>query len=460
MSASDTPGLIGRYQVASIIGRGAMGVIYRATDPVIGREVAIKLVRADLLGGEDRENYLARFQREAQAAGRCLHPNIVTVYDFAVHEGNPFLAMEYVEGASLDAAMRTVGRFAPRDAVAIALQVLEALSCAHGHGVVHRDIKPANVLLQTNGHIKVMDFGISSLENASLTQAGSMIGTPSYMAPEQCRGQPVDQRTDIFSVGILLFELLSGEKPFPGQTFTEVIGRLLHDEAPSLVPRLAPADAALASVVHKALRKDPAARFPTAADMAAALRAASQDVPASDHTVVMTQATLVAASGARSVPGLDADILGTLQTHLTQHVGPIAKLLLTGALKDAASLEALCDSLARKIESEPARAQFLAAVRREVALRSSGAGSLRASQAGPAPAPPHAAPLPGAAKPIPPEVIERVEAELTRHLGPIARILVKRALVKVATTKELWATLATHIESPAERRAFEAKAGV
>ena len=150
-----------------MLGRGAMGVIYQAHDPVIDRNVAIKLIRADLLGGEERAEYLARFRHEAQAAGRCAHPNIVAIYDFAVHEGNPFLAMEYVEGSDLGQVLARSGRFAPRTPVALIGQVLDALGCAHGLGIVHRDVKPANILLLADRQVKMTDFGISRLDTSA-----------------------------------------------------------------------------------------------------------------------------------------------------------------------------------------------------------------------------------------------------------------------------------------------------
>ncbi|MBV5275432.1 MAG: serine/threonine protein kinase [Lamprocystis purpurea] len=177
-----------------------MGIVYEAHDPAIDRKVAIKLIRADLLDGEERQNYIERFQREAQAAGRCNHPGIVAIFDFALHEGNPFLAMEYVEGLGLDRVLAHGERFTPAAAVQFILQVLDALACAHALGIVHRDIKPSNVLIMSGGRIKVMDFGIARIDNSDLTHAGTAIGTPSYMSPEQCRGGAVDLRTDLFSV--------------------------------------------------------------------------------------------------------------------------------------------------------------------------------------------------------------------------------------------------------------------
>ncbi len=452
----------------AVLGRGAMGIIYKAHDPAIGRTVAIKLVRADLLSGQGRDDYLARFQREAQAAGRCLHPNIVTIYDFALHEGNPFLAMEYVEGASLDAALPQ-GGFGRDDAVAVGAQVLDALTCAHGLGVVHRDIKPANVLLQSNGHVKVMDFGISRLEDTSLTQDGSMIGTPSYMSPEQCRGGPVDGRSDLFSTGVLLYELLTGEKPFRGKSFTEVITQLLQHDPPDLALRLGPDGAAVAAVVSRALQKRPSDRFAGAAEMVAALRAARADA-APQHTVFVPAETIIASQKASSAAalgpeGLDAALLGTLQSRLAEHVGPIARLMLSSAIKSSASLEALCSSLAAKIDSETARHEFMVAVRRDVSLHASRiATAQRTSVAAGGPASGAAATSPGApaaatASAIPPEVVERVQAALTRHVGPIARILVRRALQQATTHGELLSALATHVEAQADRAAFLAAAG-
>src|SRR5438105_4735767 len=152
---SDAPARIGRYEIQSVLGRGAMGVIYKAHDPEIDRLVAIKLVRADLLSGGDRDEYLVRFRREAQAAGRCMHPNIVAIYDFALHEGNPFLAVEYVQGVSLSEAIARGTSFQVADTVYIVRQLLEALACAHGLGIVHRDIKPANIMLLAGGRVKV-----------------------------------------------------------------------------------------------------------------------------------------------------------------------------------------------------------------------------------------------------------------------------------------------------------------
>jgi serine/threonine-protein kinase len=336
-----------------------MGVIYQAHDPVIDRRVAIKLIRADLLEGGEQQDFIERFRREAQAAGRCVHPNIVAIFDFATHEGNPFLAMELVNGISLATALRERGRFAPPAAVAIMLQVLDALDSAHRIGVVHRDIKPANILLARGGVVKITDFGIARLETSELTHHGSMIGTPSYMSPEQCRGETVDARSDLFSAGAVLFEMLAGARPFPGRSQAEIAHRLLHDEPGDLaavVPGLPPG---VAAAVQHALAKRAQDRFPSAQAMASALRApaavdasawpAALRAPAGDGTVVARRTGVM-------VGPIEAQ---KAERALAQYVGPIAKVLVKRALARATSPAALWEALAAEIERDADRAAFL-----------------------------------------------------------------------------------------------------
>ena len=437
-----------------------MGVILQARDPDIGRLVAIKLVRADLLDGAERDAYLARFRQEAQAAGRCTHPNIVAVYDFALHEGNPFIAMEYVEGISLAQAAQQGTRFTQADAVSLTLQVLQALECAHGLGVVHRDIKPANILLAA-GRIKVLDFGISRLPDSNLTH-GSVLGTPSYMSPEQCRGGEVDQRSDLFSTGALLFELLAGERPFPGRTFTDIVARLLQDDAPDLRSRVPAVPPALAAVVQRALARQPENRFASAAEMAAALRLGQDGTAAGDGTVVLarpgsragTPPAADPAPGLRPDLAMDPQVLSTLQRRLANYLGPIASVLVSSAVKTAPTLDALCDTLARNIASASEREEFRTAALRECGQQGARAGLATSSLSRPRPALPATGPLPPA---VPPDTVLRAQAELTQHIGPIARVLVKRALERAASPGEFWDLLAQHVERPADRAAFLAR---
>jgi serine/threonine-protein kinase len=422
------PARIGRYAVRAVLGRGAMGVVYQAHDPEIDRLVAIKLVRADLLEGEERAEYLARFRREAQAAGRCAHPNIVAVHDFALHEGNPFIAMEYVAGVSLAEALARGSVFAPAEAVAILRQVLRALAAAHAQGVVHRDIKPANILLREGGGVKVTDFGISRLDTTQLTQDGAVIGTPSYMSPEQCRGEGTDAQSDLFSAGVVLFEMLAGRRPFPGRSYAEVAHRLLHMPPVDLPPGLPPA---LAAAVLRALVKRPDARFPSAAAMermlAAALGGAAED--AGESTIVIAPA---------ASPGVfDTALVQTIERRLARHVGPIAQRLVQSAARHASSLEGLCDSLARSIAEEPARRAFLDGALGLVRTHASARHLATTGAAG-----------------LPAEDLTRVQQELTRSVGPIARVLVRRAAPLAETEAALRASLAHHIADPAQRAAF------
>lgn len=437
-----------------------MGVIYRAHDPEIDRPVAIKLIRADLLDGGDRADYLERFRREAQAAGRCNHPNIVAIYDFAMHEGNPFLAMEFVDGISLSQAYERGAHFTVTAAASVVLQVLSALGAAHAMGVVHRDIKPANILLVDGTFVKVTDFGISRLGGAGLTQAGVQIGTPSYMSPEQCRGQAVDARSDLFSAGIVLYEMLSGQRPFPGQNFEAVWHRLLNEPPPDIAGLNSAVTPALKAVIDRALLKPPEARFASAEAMAAALRAAvSLDggTP-SDHTVIRPGhgARPVRAPSSDPAPTLapvfDSAVVSTIERKLTQYVGPIAHYLVQSAIRRADSIEALCESLARSIDQPNDRDVFTTELRQQLGrvpaprLAGTQAGTRTGTMVS------HQLDISAAER-------ARVQTELTRYIGPVASVFVKRELAEAISVSDLWERLARRIEQAEERRAFLARRG-
>ena len=443
---------IGRYRVEAMLGRGAMGIIYRAHDPVINRKVALKLVRADLLDGEDRADYIARFRQEAQAAGRCSHPNIVAIYDFALHEGNPYLAMEYIDGVTLTQVQASAGRFGVAEAVDLGSQMLDGLGAAHALGVVHRDIKPANVMLAPGGRVKVTDFGISRLDTSHLTGAGGVVGTPSYMSPEQCRGQAVDGRSDLFSASVVLYELLTGAKPFRGASQHEVWHKLLHEDPPDSATLRPEAPAALHDAIRRGLAKDPAARFADAAGMAAALRAAIHvtqgGAPAAsdlDRTVMATRSKVAAspevASPAPEAFALDSSALTTIERQLAQHVGPIAGHLLRSAVRRSDTMEALCETLASSIGDAAGRDRFQAAMKVQLAgsFARTGARSGGSGRAGAA---------------LPEADLARAQAALTRFVGPVARVLVKRAAPGCTDVNELWMRLAQHVEAAPDRATF------
>jgi serine/threonine protein kinase len=257
---------IGRYEIIEELGKGAMGLVYKAMDPNIGRTVALKTMRLDVHGLEHNE-LLGRFRNEARAAGTLNHPNIVTIYDAGEHEGIFYIAMEFIEGRSLQEIL-VDNRVVPVDQVlSIARQVCAGLDYAHQHGVIHRDVKPANIMLTANGMAKIMDFGIAKA-GGSLTSTGQVLGTPNYMAPEQIKGKPLDGRSDLFSLGVILYEMLTGEKPFVGQNVTTIIYKIVNENP--IPPRELDVSIhpGLSAVVTKALSKDAEERYQTGADLA------------------------------------------------------------------------------------------------------------------------------------------------------------------------------------------------
>lgn len=294
---------LGRYELLKELGRGAMGVVYQARDPQIDRLVAIKLLSAPEAQAPGRsspagetaadilQEWRDRFHREAQAAGRLSHPNVVAVHDVGEERGQPYLVMEFVEGEALDALLRRRRILSVEEAVAIGAQVAEALGHAHQHGIVHRDVKPANIMVRADGVVKVADFGIARLSGSDVTQTGRILGSPSYMSPEQVSGLKVDARSDLFSLGVVLYEMLTGEKAFHGETISTITYRIVHEE-PTPLRRLNPAfPGKLDACLRRAMAKDPAQRYARAADLVKDLRGLGQGptatVPADDTTELL-----------------------------------------------------------------------------------------------------------------------------------------------------------------------------
>jgi serine/threonine-protein kinase len=269
---------LGKYQIRRELGKGAMGVVYEGFDPMIERVVAIKTIRPEQLNKDQAAELVARFRREAQAAGRLNHPHIVSIYEYgedadAAAGGEPvsYIAMEFIRGRELRDYFEANERFPLKEVERIMTEMLDALQHAHERGVIHRDIKPANVILLDNGAVKVADFGIARLETSDLTQAGAVLGTPAYMSPEQFLGQPVDSRSDLFSCGVILYQFLTGEKPFTGNV-TTIMYKVLSEEplAPSTLNTTLPP--AWDAVVRKAMAKKVAERYQSAAEFSAAIR--------------------------------------------------------------------------------------------------------------------------------------------------------------------------------------------
>jgi eukaryotic-like serine/threonine-protein kinase len=317
----------GRYEILGELGRGAMGVVYKATDPVIGRPVAVKTIRLSEEGtGLSRPELLARFQTEARAAGLLTHPNIVVVYDAGEENGLYYITMELVEGKSLQALLDSGHHFPTSRVLRIMEQTCSALQFAHERSIVHRDIKPANLMLTADDTVKVTDFGTAKiLQFGTVQQTTHVMGTPSYMSPEQVKGRPVDGRSDIFSLGVMLYEMLTGEKPFPGQSITTVIYKIVNeDPVPprQLNPSIHPG---LNSIAMRALAKEPEVRYQTCREMIEDLRnyrglGGTEQNP--DATMISPRAgsPMALASASPGLRGLHGDPLSSpalrsLQSH-------------------------------------------------------------------------------------------------------------------------------------------------
>jgi serine/threonine-protein kinase len=468
------PAQIGRYVVESLVGAGGMGQIYKAHDPDIRRTVAIKLISTRLMSSGDRGEYIRRFRREAEAAARCAHPNIVAIYDYAMHEGQPFLAMEFVHGMSVRQMIDERPMAVP-DAIQVMLQVLDALASAHEQSVIHQDVKPANILLTPQMQAKVTDFGISRFANADITSISSSMGTPNYMAPEQCRGGPVDHRADLFAAGATLFEMVAGERAFGGRSSAEVTHHIMYDGLPLLPAAVLSEAPRLQFVLERAMSKHPDDRFCSGHEMAEALRQIMGTVAAEPRdrmrpppagmtaTFVMPPAVPAGPSapppagaapsvappaappassptaGPQAFSSIDASTLQVLEQKLVAYLGPIARVMVRSAAGRAPGLDALCAELAAAVPDVAERESF----RREIAplLRTR---------------PPAVddEPSRGSIGSFHEPELERAQRALTQYVGPIARVLVRRAARETSSIDGLWQALSMHIELPAERTAF------
>lgn len=457
---------LGKYQIVEVIGRGAMGVIYKALDPNIRRTVAIKTIRKELIEDERAQSMLARFRNEAQAAGRLSHPGIVAVYDYGEETALSYIAMEYIEGNSLREYFNRDTRFGDRDAVSIMAQLLDALAYAHEQGVWHRDIKPANLIIMNSGKLKLADFGIARIDSSNLTQIGAVMGTPGYMAPEQYAGAEVDWRADLFSAGVVLYQLLTGVKPFAGSAESVAYKVCHQDVQPPSQLELSPrVSATYDRVVARAMSKKPAERFQTAQEFRSALldaHAAPVSGTVSEDTILTDVAPAVVKSEPTSPsplgashpssptptqsrtteppPGWDPALLKQIDAQLARFVGPLAKVLVRRAARQTVDMDELYARLAETLGAED-RKTFMAS-----------RSALTRARA-------HAATLPDTA-PLTPETIDAAQHRLAAYVGPIAKVLVKKAAAQAGSVRQFYLLLADSLESEAERTRFLREIGL
>jgi eukaryotic-like serine/threonine-protein kinase len=456
-TGTEGPKSVGRYQIRRWLTSGAMGEIYEALDPVIDRRVAIKIVRRDLNQGDDALVWLDRFRQEVRAAGRLLHPNIVTVLDCGEDSGAPFLAMEYIEGESVARILKRSGRLVFQDAISIITQTLDALECAHANGVIHRDIKPSNILVTKTGLVKLADFGIAHLEASELTGAGVALGTPSYMAPEQFAANPVDHRADLFSAGAVLFELLSGVKPFRGRSVAENMLNMeqrVPTDLCQLNPEVSPE---LRQVIEVALAFEPQHRYRNAAEFSRAIGTASLKPAATilstagEETKLATAAPTPSTSApveTAGTPLLGPELLREIERDLATFVGPWAGFAVRRSARTMPDIKTLYEELAAYILVPEERASFIAMGQRRAAglvsrVSAYGTGSL------PRPTVSGRDPLALAA-----DQISRIENTLTRYIGPIARIVLRQQLSRSASLADFYRDLAAHIPDERDRTDF------
>ncbi|MCA0242961.1 MAG: serine/threonine protein kinase [Proteobacteria bacterium] len=456
------PERLGKYRITDVLGEGAMGIVYKAFDPDIRRAVALKTIRSQVA---DSGSAQARFRNEAQAAGRLAHPGIVAVYDFGVDADVAFIAMEFVEGHTLAHYLLNRVRFTDADIPGVMCQVLDALDHAHEQGVWHRDVKPANIIMASNGRLKVADFGIARIEDTQLTQANVMIGTPTYMAPEQFLGTPMDRRVDVYSAGVLLYLLLTGRPPFLGNQ-EQLTYKVVH-EAPLMPSQIENADRPrfYDAILARALAKHPDERYASAAAFSDAIRhgvGQPFDTTAWEQTLVKAAGRIAkpaapaagragtggSSAGWSGVPAhWDLAALKRAEQSLARHVGPLAGVMVRRAARECADLPSLLARLAEQVGNPAARSAF---VGETTAIIPRGGGGVAPPNAASNAPPPAAA---GNAAPLPQALVDAAQKLLAQRVGPIAQVMARKAAGRSSDAQAFFVLLAEHLpEGPARQQ--------
>ena len=493
--SDDQPLRIGPYPVHGVIGRGSMGVVYLGHDPVIDRRVAIKTIQRQLLQpGANDYNVAARFRVEAQAAGRLNHRNIVSVYHFGEDPAFDYIVMEYVAGHSVNDYLKRPGQLTTNDVLCLMFQLLDALHYAHESGVVHRDIKPANLMVSGDGRLKITDFGIARTETSQITRINTVVGSPGYMAPEQYTGGPLDRRVDVFSSGVMLYQLLTGVMPFAGAD-EAIMYQIVYGQHEPLTRRLNDMSyAAFDMILDRALAKDPADRYASALEFRDALTVvATQPVPpvlprervlsfsGGDTTVVRVSprppapATPVPAAARPPAPqppppprsdpgsglnaptsvpvptGWDETQLVGLEKILMQHIGPVGKVLVRRAARGYTDLAEVRDAVAHGIVDRELRERFVAASGPLVGHAPAPATQQRSTRQ-------FAETLPVSGhedEPLRADDADKAAAVMAASLGPIARVLAKKSATRSTTREQFVADILSNLTPGVDAKRLE-----
>ena len=436
---AEPPKSVGKYLIDSVLGQGAMGVVYKGHDPDIDRVVAIKTLHTHLMNADERSSWLERFAREAKAAGRVLHGNLVTIFDYLEQDEQPYLVMEFIESETLEDRINRRPLPNLQEFGSIMTQMLAGLDAIHASGIVHRDIKPANALLLPDGRVKLADFGVAKVESLGATHGG-MIGTPDYMSPEQFMGQQAGHRADIFGAGVIMFELLTARKPFESSSLGELTQKVISGQSLNLRELAPDLPEGIYALSTQVLEADPTKRTADARTFAKAILEALRNVDRAtmdntDRTVVISpgQPAPAAALSQTMADQMPKSSLAQIEQLLTTQIGPIAKVLVRRVSSSTTDTGQLISQLAAEIGPEH-REAFKAAVQGH--LGQTGAST---TSGGPM---------------LNDELLDALTRELMPHIGPIAKILIKKTAKTCATRAELCEALSKHIDDAEVRSSF------
>ncbi len=440
---------VGKYRIDELLGRGAFGIVYKGHDERIDRVVAIKTLRPEVLADlNENAEVLKRFGAEVRAAGRCLHPNIVAVFDYVEEGGAPYIIMEYVPAGTLDSVIKSGVLLAIGQIRAIMEQLLLALDHAHAKGVIHRDVKPSNILCHTAGSIKVADFGTAHIDSLELTRTGRLepIGTPYYTAPERFLGRPANARGDVYSAGVVLYQLLTGHRPFTGSDIHHLMNQVINQLPPSILSRRPDLWDSLDEVVQRALARNPEDRYPSARAFLEALNTAidarAADRPPLDLAACSTappkvQEPKVQDQDGSSSPRLNQSMverlkpetLAALERALAPSLGPMTKILVKRAASECTDPERLLAALLEPLKSSTGAAQ-LGKQAEALLMADQVTGTIR------------------------PDEIEVITAALLPIIGPVARPLVARLAKACVGSDDFYSRLAKELPKLQDREAL------